>query len=129
MRAVRSKDTKPEKAVRWRLHAMGYRFRLHARDLPGTPDIVFRGRKKVLWIHGCFWHGHGCSKGRLPKSKLEFWEPKILANRVRDEKNMQKLLAIGWKVMIVWQCQIRNHETLGAALHDSLGPTLLRRGD
>lgn len=111
MSSVRTKDTKPEVLVRRALHRLGFRYRLHRRSLPGSPDLVFPGRKKVIFIHGCFWHGHGCRWGRLPKTKLDYWAPKIDANRARDSRNIKALQEAGWSVEVVWQCQLREFET------------------
>ncbi|HEY2068077.1 MAG TPA: very short patch repair endonuclease [Rhizomicrobium sp.] len=108
MSRVKGRDTTPELLVRRMLHAMGYRYRLHRKDLPGKPDIVFGPRKKVVFIHGCFWHGHECPKGRLPKSNGAFWRAKIEANRARDRRNTRKLKALGWKVLVVWQCRLKD---------------------
>jgi DNA mismatch endonuclease (patch repair protein) len=108
MQSVRTKNTGPEIALRSLIHKMGYRFRLHRKDLPGTPDIVFPGRKKIILVHGCYWHGHNCSKGRLPKTKLEYWEPKIARNRKRDEENSTNLKNLGWDVLTVWQCELKD---------------------
>lgn len=110
MSSVRSKDTKQELLVRRALHKLGYRYRVHRRDLPGSPDLVFPSRKKVIFVHGCFWHGHGCQWGRLPKSKLDYWKPKIEANRERDKRNLTALREAGWSVNVVWQCELRNME-------------------
>lgn len=107
MSRVKGRDTTPERVVRSMLHAMGYRYRLHRKDLPGKPDIVFGPRKKIVFIHGCFWHGHRCRKGRLPKSNLAFWTSKIDANRVRDRRHVRRLRASGWRVLTVWQCQLK----------------------
>jgi DNA mismatch endonuclease (patch repair protein) len=108
MARVRSTDTRPEMLVRKMVYALGYRYRLHARDLPGHPDIVFRKRAKVIVVHGCFWHRHaGCALARLPKSRLEFWLPKLEGNRKRDEKNKRELQRMGWKVLTVWECQMK----------------------
>lgn len=112
MQSVKLKDTGPEVAVRKLLHSLGYRFRLHRKDLPGTPDIVFPGRKKVVFVHGCYWHGHGCNKGKLPKSKLDYWMPKIARNRERDEEKAASLRQLGWQVLTVWQCEIKDVENL-----------------
>lgn len=112
MQSVRPKDTGPEVAVRKMLHSLGYRFRLHRKDLPGTPDIVFPRKKKVVFVHGCYWHGHECNKGRLPKSKLDYWQPKIARNRERDAEKSRLLEDLGWEVLTVWQCELRNPETL-----------------
>jgi len=108
MRAVRSKNTAPEKVVRSLLHRLGFRFRLHQKDLAGTPDIVFRGSKRLLFVHGCFWHGHACRRGRPPASNIEFWHQKISANKMRDARALKLLRGQGWKVMTVWDCQTRN---------------------
>lgn len=106
MSRVRNKDTKPEMRVRRMVHAMGYRYRLHYGGLPGRPDMVFPERKKVIFVHGCFWHRHtGCSRCRMPKSRLEFWEPKLEKNRLRDLENQAKLKELGWDVLVVWECE------------------------
>lgn len=106
MSLVRSKNTKPELRVRKLVHSLGYRYRLHARDLPGHPDLVFRGRRKVIFVHGCFWHRHNCPLGnRLPKSRVEFWQAKLEGNRKRDRRNQRKLRKAGWSVMVIWECQ------------------------
>lgn len=115
MSRIRGKNTKPELAVRRLVHGMGYRYRLHRRDLPGIPDLVFPRFKKVIFIHGCFWHRHPdphCKLARMPKSRIDFWEPKLEANRQRDEVNVQKLFRLGWKVLVVWECEIGNKEQL-----------------
>lgn len=108
MRSVKTKDTGPEMLVRRLLHRLGYRYRLHARDLPGRPDLVFRSRKKAVFVHGCFWHGHGCAKGKLPKSRLDYWGPKIEGNVARDAAAMRSLRAKGWKPLVVWQCECKS---------------------
>ena len=117
MQAVRTKNTGPELAVRSLLHRMGYRFRLHRKDLPGTPDIVFPKCRVVVFVHGCFWHAHGCSKGKLPNSRQEYWVPKLAANRLRDARHVRELEAEGWHVEIVWQCQLRDSAALAARLN------------
>lgn len=122
MGRIGSKDTAPELTVRRMLHAMGYRFRLHRRDLPGTPDIVFPSRKKAIFVHGCFWHAHGCRIGRPPKSKLEFWGPKLERNRARDEEKRQALLQAGWEVLTLWQCEIKDRTSLAERMQAFLGP-------
>jgi DNA mismatch endonuclease, patch repair protein len=104
------------------VHRMGHRFRLHVRTLPGNPDIVLPRHKKILLVHGCFWHGHKrCLKGRPPKSNLDFWIPKLAANRMRDRVVVAKLRRLGWKVLVIWQCQLRRPETLRATLQTFLG--------
>jgi DNA mismatch endonuclease, patch repair protein len=105
MSRVRGRGTAPEMLVRRIVHALGYRYRLHRRDLPGCPDLVFGKRKKIIFVHGCFWHRHddsACKLARLPKSRLDFWLPKLEANRQRDERNQARLVAIGWKSLIIW---------------------------
>jgi DNA mismatch endonuclease (patch repair protein) len=119
MSGIRGKNTKPEMTVRRAIHAMGYRYRLHARELPGKPDIVFRRRRLAIFVHGCFWHRHpdpSCKLARMPKSRVEFWEPKLEGNRARDEANVLALEAMGWKVLLVWECQLGNMEQLGNTL-------------
>jgi DNA mismatch endonuclease (patch repair protein) len=109
MSRVRSKHTKPELRVRRLVFALGFRYRLHVANLPCTPDLVFRGRKKIILVHGCFWHRHqhnGCRLARLPRSRLGFWLPKLEANRARDSRNVSKLRRLGWSVMTVWECQL-----------------------
>lgn len=112
MQAVGSKNTGPEMTVRRVLHSMGYRYRLHRKGLPGRPDIVFPGRKKAVFVHGCFWHWHGCSKGQLPKSRQDYWEPKLRRNRERDLENLAELAALGWNTLTVWQCETREIDSL-----------------
>ncbi len=109
MGLVRSKDTKPELTIRHMVHRMGYRFRLHDARLPGNPDLVFPSRGKIIFVHGCFWHRHGkCRNARWPKSKLDFWKPKLEKNRARDQKNRRSLRLLGWKVLILWECQLKD---------------------
>ena len=112
MQAVKQKDTGPEMALRRLLHRAGYRFRLHRKDLPGKPDIVFPIRKKAIFVHGCFWHAHGCKKGQAPKSKLNYWGPKLAQNVARDARKEAELGAAGWKVLTVWQCEIEDIEAI-----------------
>ena len=117
MSSIRSNDTQPEKAVRSLIHRMGYRFRLHVNTLPGKADIVLPRHRKVVFVHGCFWHAHAhCSKGRPPRSNLSFWLPKLTANRKRDRRAVSNLRRQGWDVLVVWQCQLRQPEALKAAL-------------
>ena len=111
MSKVGQKNTKPEIILRRALHALGYRYRLHRRDLPGTPDIVFPSRRKVILVHGCFWHGHGCRWGQLPKSRPEYWRPKIETNQERDKKTLTALREAGWEPLVVWQCELRDPDT------------------
>lgn len=120
MRSVRTKDTGPELIVRRILHRLGLRYRLHARELPGRPDIVFRSRKRAILVHGCFWHAHGCTKGRAPKSRLEYWAPKLKANVARDQANVAELEKRGWAVLTVWQCETHAAEPLSERLLEFL---------
>lgn len=108
MRAIRSKDMLPELAVRRLVHKAGYRYRLHRSGLPGKPDLVFGGRRKVIFVHGCFWHAHGCKSGHIPKSNVDYWVPKLRRNQARDEKNLAALAAGGWKSLVVWECEVKD---------------------
>jgi len=117
MARVRAKDTRPEWAVRKLVHSLGYRYRLHVKGLPGQPDLVFHGRGAIIFVHGCFWHRHpGCTLARLPKSRLDFWKPKLTANRRRDQRNERALRGLDWRVMVVWECQVANTERLTARI-------------
>ncbi|KQS76371.1 hypothetical protein ASG58_11110 [Rhizobium sp. Leaf383] len=107
MARVKRSNTKPEMVVRRLLHARGYRFRLHVKTLPGTPDVVLARRKVAIFVNGCFWHGHSCRLGRLPSSRPEYWIPKIEGNRERDARKVQLLLDTGWRVLTVWQCTLK----------------------
>jgi len=107
MRAIRNKDTKPELLIRKGLHAAGFRYRLGGAGLPGRPDLVFPKYKIVIFIHGCFWHGHNCKFFKTPATRTEFWLEKINSNKSRDQKNIQLLLARGWNVIIVWECALK----------------------
>jgi|WetSurMetagenome_2_1015567.scaffolds.fasta_scaffold266461_2 DNA mismatch endonuclease, patch repair protein len=124
MSRIRSKDTKPEMLVRKALHRLGFRFRLHVRDLPGHPDIVLPKYSTIIQIKGCFWHGHTCRDGRLPKSNREYWVPKLLRNKERDISNERKLRRMGWSVRALWECRIctanseRLEEVLTSMLHN-----------
>lgn len=122
MARIRSKDTGPEMVVRRLLHRLGFRFRLHAKELPGKPDIVFRPRRKAVHVHGCYWHGHGCSRGGTgAKSNVEYWAPKIARNRARDEASASAMEADGWSVLTVWECETRDLVQLEARLTEFLG--------
>jgi len=115
MARVRGRDSKPEMLVRRHLHAMGFRYRLHDRRLPGSPDLVFRRLGKVIFVHGCFWHRHpdpDCKLARMPKSRLDFWGPKLQGNRERDLRHHAELEALGWQFFVVWECQMRDREQL-----------------
>lgn len=116
MQAVKTKDTGPELIVRCLLHAMGCRFRLHRTDLPGKPDIVLPSRKKAIFVHGCFWHAHGCPKGRPPKSRPDYWLAKLDRNAIRDRTNIELLSSQGWKIFVVWQCETKDPELLAIRL-------------
>jgi DNA mismatch endonuclease, patch repair protein len=107
MAAVGSVNTAPEIAVRRLIYALGYRYRLHARELPGKPDLVFRPRRKAIFVHGCFWHRHpGCKKATVPKSRRDYWLPKLRGNRERDLAALAALKKAGWKTLVVWQCEL-----------------------
>ena len=121
MKSVRTKHTGPELVVRRLLHGLGCRYALHRRDLPGSPDIVMPTRGKIVFVHGCFWHGHKCRYGRLPKSRPDYWLPKVLANRQRDRRNRTALTRAGWSVLVVWQCQTRTPDRLKPKLIAFLG--------
>src|SRR5579884_2241405 len=113
MRRVRSTDTRPELTVRRLIHAMGYRFRLHRRDLPGVPDIVLPRLRAVAFIHGCFWHGHACRAGRnRPASNVAYWERKLNRNRERDVRAQIALRRLGWRVLTIWECELRDRAKL-----------------
>lgn len=117
MRAVRSKDTKPELIVRSIVHRLGARFRLHRKDLPGSPDLVFPARRLCIFVHGCFWHRHeGCRYSSAPKSNKEFWMDKFQKNVERDNRKIQQLIAAGWRVEVVWECETRNRALLESRL-------------
>ena len=124
MARIRGRDTKPEMIVRRLVHRMGYRFRLHRRDLPGRPDLTFPSRRKVILVHGCFWHRHpdeGCKLARMPKSRLDFWGPKLETNRKRDEEDLARLTGLGWDALVVWECQLRDVGSLEARIGEFLG--------
>jgi DNA mismatch endonuclease (patch repair protein) len=121
MSRIRGSNTKPEVAVRSLLHRLGYRFRLHRRDLPGTPDIVLPGRGAVVFVHGCFWHGHACKRTKMPKTRIYYWVEKIEGNRRRDARKRRKLRMLGWKVVIVWECELKHPERLAEKLQKSIG--------
>lgn len=116
MGRVGARDTKPEMRVRKLVHRLGYRFRLHRRDLPGTPDLVFPSRSKVIFVHGCFWHQHQCPRGSQPASNTEFWEAKLRKNVERDRKNIGELTAAGWSVLVVWECETKSSASLAKLL-------------
>lgn len=125
MSHIRSKDSAAEMAVRRLVHGMGYRYRMHVRSLPGAPDLVFSKRRRVIFVHGCFWHQHraeDCRIARVPRSRQDYWLPKLARNVERDEAAQQQLAALGWSTLIVWECEIRDVPTLSAKLREFLGP-------
>ncbi|KAA5801572.1 DNA mismatch endonuclease Vsr [Alkalicaulis satelles] len=123
MAAVKGRDTRPEMIVRRLVHGLGYRFRLHRKDLPGRPDLVFAGRRKVIFVHGCFWHGHDCARGRRePKQNADYWRAKIARNVARDAASLAALEADGWQALVVWECALKDREALAARLQAFLGP-------
>ena len=123
MAMVRGKDTRPEMIVRRLVHGLGYRYRLHSRTLPGHPDLVFASRGKVIFVHGCFWHRHrkGCPLTRMPKSRLEFWRPKIEENQRRDRRTRKALTEQGWDYLIIWECQVTDARKLTRRVREYLG--------
>ena len=121
MRAIRSKDMKPELCVRRAAHAMGYRFRLHRRDLPGKPDLVFSGLHKAIFVHGCFWHQHTeCRDGHYPRSNSNYWEPKLARNKERDTEHLTRLTDDGWGVLTIWECETKDQSHLRSRLQNFL---------
>lgn len=127
MAGIKGKDTKPEMAVRKTVHAMGFRFRLHRKDLPGSPDLVFPRLRKVIFVHGCFWHQHhGCRFAYLPKSNVQFWHDKLESNRRRDAQVLERLSDVGWEHLIVWECEISDKTTLALKLNSFLAKGLDR---
>jgi DNA mismatch endonuclease (patch repair protein) len=122
MARIRKTNTQPEIVVRRLAHRLGYRFRLHRRDLPGTPDLVFPGRRKVIFVHGCFWHQHDCRLGRRrPRTREEYWGPKLDRNVARDCFARTELASLGWDVMVVWECEVRDLSRVAARLREFLG--------
>jgi DNA mismatch endonuclease (patch repair protein) len=121
MRRICSTNTQPEMKVRRLIHRMGYRYRIHVKKLPGTPDIVFSARRKIIFVHGCFWHFHqDCRGGRIPQSKIEYWKPKLLRTRERDEAHRKALVELGWDVLVIWECDLREISELEARLKEFL---------
>lgn len=123
MRAVRSKNTKPELVVRKVLRSRGFTgYRLHRKELPGKPDVAFLGRKKIIFIHGCFWHGHDCPRGsRVPATNTAYWQAKIERNRKRDQEHLAKLVERGWSVLTIWECELHDLKALGKRLETFMG--------
>ena len=123
MRAVKGRDTEIEMTVRRLAHSLGFRYRLHRRDLPGTPDLVFPARRAVVFVHGCFWHQHHCPRGsRIPKTRRDYWEPKLRRNHDRDRRNQRLLRGSGWRVLVVWECQTTDDRRLTTILQRFLTP-------
>lgn len=123
MRAVKSKNTSPELFVRRLVFAMGFRYRLHRKDLPGTPDLVFSGLRRIIFVHGCFWHGHSCSRGaRQPKSNSAYWREKIRRNVTRDRMNIYALVKAGWQVKTIWECELGEKIEVQEQIMKFLGP-------
>ncbi|MBM85283.1 MAG: very short patch repair endonuclease [Rhodospirillaceae bacterium] len=123
MSRIRSKDMKPEMVVRRLVHGMGYRYRLHRKDLPGKPDLVFGPRRKAIFVHGCFWHQHGdpeCKISRIPRSRPEYWITKLERNKDRDTCNIEALHAEGWRTLVVWECRTKDTEKLRQQIHNFL---------
>jgi DNA mismatch endonuclease (patch repair protein) len=117
MRRVKGKDTSPELTVRRMLHRLGARFRLHRKDLPGSPDIVLPGRRLAIFVHGCFWHGHDCARGaRVPKQNQDYWLAKVGRNRARDTSSLGALVGAGWRVETIWECELKDRPALEARL-------------
>ena len=123
MGRVRQCNTKPEMKVRKVVHGLGFRYRLHRRDLPGTPDLVFPGRKKIIFVHGCFWHQHNCPRGARPGTNREFWDNKLDRNIQRDIENINLLNHRGWSVLVLWECEVKQTETLEHRIREFLGTT------
>lgn len=126
MRAIKSRNTEPEVRVRSLLHRLGYRFRLHRRDLPGNPDIVLPSRRIAIFVNGCFWHGHGCARGaRMPKANADYWSAKIARNKARDGESASALASLSWRAVVLWECELKNQAELAAMLAAELGPPRL----
>lgn len=126
MRRIKSGDMKPELAVRKLVHSFGFRYRLHRKDLPGSPDLVFPGRKAIVLVHGCFWHQHpnrNCLDARAPKSNLDYWIPKLARNQERDAENIAALKSLKWRVLVVWECEVKTMEALARKLIKFLSRT------
>lgn len=122
MASIRGKDTKPELIVRSVAHGLGYRFRLHRRDLPGTPDLVFPRPRRVVFVHGCFWHDHCCRAHKRERVKTGYWSDKLAANVARDERKRIALEEAGWSVLTIWECETRDRERVAGRLRDFLEP-------
>jgi DNA mismatch endonuclease (patch repair protein) len=112
MRRIKSKDSTPELLVRRLVHGLGYRYRLHNHKLPGRPDLVFSGRKKIIFVHGCFWHAHSCKVAHKPRSRQNYWTPKLRRNAERDKDHQRRLRTLGWRVLVLWECELFNASAL-----------------
>jgi len=123
MRRIKSKDSKPEIIVRKLLHGMGYRYRLHGAGLPGHPDIVFSKRRQIIFVHGCFWHCHNCLESHVPKSAVDYWKQKLERNVTRQNENERKLIASGWRILVLWECELRDTGRLRRIIKVFLGGT------
>lgn len=124
MGRIKGKDSKPEMMVRRLVHGMGLRYRLHRKDLPGKPDLILPKHRAVIFVHGCFWHRHhdpACALARMPKTRLEFWEPKLEANRLRDIRNKETLEALGWRVLVVWECEVKDPLRISGIVREFVG--------
>ncbi len=125
MRRIRGKDTEPEWIVRRLVYALGVRYRLHRKDLPGKPDLAFIGKRKLIFVHGCFWHQHpepSCKIARLPKSRTDYWLPKLERNRSRDQQHLAALQDAGWDVLVIWECEVRDEAALAKRIKRFLKP-------
>lgn len=120
MRRIKSTDTVPEKDVRHLLHAWGYRFRLHRKDLPGCPDVILPKYKLAVLVHGCFWHGHACQHGRRPRSNTGYWKAKINKNKTRDASNRRRLSRIGWRTLVIWECETRDPDKIARRVRKAI---------
>jgi DNA mismatch endonuclease (patch repair protein) len=120
MSAIRSRDMAPELAVRSLVHRLGYRFRLHCKGLPGKPDLVFASLRKVIFVHGCFWHCHNCGEAHVPRSNADYWGPKLERNRLRDAKSLEALKAAGWQSLVIWECEIQGELPIRDRIRDFL---------
>jgi len=124
MGKIRGRDTKPERRVRQLLHGLGYRFRVQLKGVPGRPDIAFPGRRKVILVHGCFWHAHaGCARAHVPRTRPDYWIAKFERNRARDERQLSEAEALGWSVLILWECEVEDEASLRRRLEEFVGPT------
>jgi len=128
MASVKTRNTGPERRVRSLIHRLGFRFRIHRSDLPGRPDVVLPRFKQAVFVHGCYWHGHACRYGRIPKSNVEYWRAKIRGNRKRDRLQLRKLTADGWDVLVVWQCELKDEASLIGKLAGFLGRSRTEAG-